>query len=66
MAVAKDLPATFEGEVVRGTLYLRTNLDAPTYRLYAVNPEGAGALWRGGSWSRLAPTRCSRCADHRR
>ena len=38
-AVAKDLPATFDGEVVRGRLYLRTNLDAPTYRLYLVDPE---------------------------
>ena len=37
--VAKDLPATFDGEVVRGRLYLRTNLDAPTYRLYLVDPE---------------------------
>ncbi len=45
--VAKDLPATFDGEVVRGTLYLRTNLDAPTYRLYAVNPEQpARTAWR--------------------
>ena len=47
VAVARDLPATFDGEVVRGTLYLRTNLDAPTYRLYAVNPEQpARAGWR--------------------
>ncbi len=45
--VAKDLPATFDGEVVRGTLYLRTNLDAPTYRLYAVNPgQPARTAWR--------------------
>ena len=47
VAVARDLSATFDGEVVRGTLYLRTNLDAPTYRLYAVNPEQpARAGWR--------------------
>jgi prolyl oligopeptidase len=39
VAVAKDLPATFDGVVVRGRLYLRTNLDAPTYRLYLVDPE---------------------------
>jgi prolyl oligopeptidase len=39
VAVAKDLPASFEGEVAHGRLFLRTNLDAPTYRLYAVDPE---------------------------
>ena len=39
VAVAKDLPATFEGVVIRGRLYLRTNLNAPTYRLYLVDPE---------------------------
>jgi prolyl oligopeptidase len=47
VAVAKDLPATFDGEVVRGRLYLRTNLDAPTYRLYLVDPEQpARERWR--------------------
>ncbi len=39
IAVAKDLPATFEGEIAHGRLFLRTNLDAPTYRLYVVDPE---------------------------
>ncbi|HEX2220382.1 MAG TPA: prolyl oligopeptidase family serine peptidase [Gemmatimonadales bacterium] len=39
VAVAKDLPASFEGEVAHGRLFLRTNLDAPTYRLYTVDPE---------------------------
>ena len=39
VAVAKDLPASFEGEVAHGRLFMRTNLDAPTYRLYAVDPE---------------------------
>ncbi len=39
VAVAKDLPASFEGEVMHGRLFMRTNLDAPTYRLYAVDPE---------------------------
>jgi prolyl oligopeptidase len=37
--VARGLPATFEGEIAHGRLFLRTNLDAPTYRLYVVNPE---------------------------
>jgi prolyl oligopeptidase len=37
--VAKDLPALFEGQVIGGRLYLRTNLHAPTYGVYAVDPE---------------------------
>ena len=37
--VAKDLPASFEGEVAHGRLFIRTNLDAPTYRLYVADPE---------------------------
>ena len=32
--VARDLPASFEGEIAHGRLFMRTNLDAPTYRLY--------------------------------
>jgi prolyl oligopeptidase len=37
--VAENLPASFEGEIAHGRLFLRTNLDAPTYRLYDVDPE---------------------------
>jgi prolyl oligopeptidase len=37
--VAENLLASFEGEVAHGRLFIRTNLDAPTYRLYAVDPE---------------------------
>jgi prolyl oligopeptidase len=37
--VAENLPATFEGQIAHGRLFLRTNLDAPTYRLYVVDPE---------------------------
>jgi prolyl oligopeptidase len=45
--VAKDLAASFDGELAHGRLFLRTNLDAPTYRLYAVDPERpARAGWR--------------------
>ena len=47
VAVAKDLPASFEGEVAHGRLFMRTNLEAPTYRLYAVDPERpAREHWR--------------------
>jgi prolyl oligopeptidase len=36
--VAQGLDAIFEGGVVDGVLYIRTNLDAPRYRLLAVDP----------------------------
>jgi prolyl oligopeptidase len=45
--VAEGLPASFEGEVAHGRLFLRTNLDAPTYRLYVADPERPDrAAWR--------------------
>jgi prolyl oligopeptidase len=37
--VAENLPATFEGEIAHGRLFIRTNLDASTYRVYVVDPE---------------------------
>jgi len=37
--VAENLAATFEGEIAHGRLFIRTNLDAPTYRLYTADPE---------------------------
>ncbi len=47
IAVARDLPASFDGEIAHGRLFLRTNLDAPTYRLYVVDPERPGrSAWR--------------------
>ncbi|HEU4699074.1 MAG TPA: prolyl oligopeptidase family serine peptidase [Gemmatimonadales bacterium] len=47
VAVAKDLAASFEGTVVRDRLYLRTNLEAPTYGLYEVDPtHPAREGWR--------------------
>jgi prolyl oligopeptidase len=36
--VAQGLDAIFEGGVVDGVLYIRTNLDAPRYRLMAADP----------------------------
>ena len=39
VAVARDLPALFDGAVYQGMLYLRTNLRAPTYGLYRVEAE---------------------------
>jgi prolyl oligopeptidase len=53
VAVAEGLPFSFDGEVVRGRLYLRTNLDAPTYRMYEVDPERP----QRGHWRELVPPR---------
>ncbi len=51
--VAENLTASFDGEVVRGRLFLRTNLDAPTYRLYDVDPEHPDRT----GWHELVPPR---------
>ena len=51
--VAEDLPASFDGEVAHGRLFLRTNLDAPTYRMYEVDP----ARPQRGHWRELVPPR---------
>jgi prolyl oligopeptidase len=36
--VAEGVAASFEGEIAHGWLLIRTNLDAPTYRIYRVDP----------------------------
>jgi prolyl oligopeptidase len=51
--VARDLPATFDGEIAHGRLFLRTNLDAPTYRLYVVDPEQVDR----SAWREIVPPR---------
>jgi prolyl oligopeptidase len=43
--VAENLPATFEGEIAHGRLFIRTNLDGSTYRLYTVDPEHPEREW---------------------
>ncbi len=53
VAVARDLPASFDGEIAHGRLFLRTNLDAPTYRLYVVDPERPGR----SEWREILPAR---------
>ena len=53
VAVARNLPASFEGEIAHGRLFLRTNLDAPTYRLYVVDPERPGRE----NWREIVPAR---------
>lgn len=51
--VAEKLPASFEGEIAHGRLFLRTNLDAPTYRLYQVDPEHP----ERSAWREIVPPR---------
>ena len=51
--VAENLPASFEAEVAHGHIFLRTNLDAPTYRLYRLDPE----LPARESWSEIVAPR---------
>jgi prolyl oligopeptidase len=59
VAVAENLPASFEGQVVRGRLYVRTNLDAPNYRLYRGDPERP----ERSRWEELIPTRSDAVLD---
>jgi prolyl oligopeptidase len=57
--VAKDLPASFEGHVVDGRLYIRTDLDAPNYRLLvadAVAPQRE-------RWREIVPARADAVLD---
>ncbi len=51
--VAENLAASFDGEVAHGRLFLRTNLDAPTYRLFEVNPAHPAR----GHWREIVPAR---------
>jgi prolyl oligopeptidase len=51
--VAENLPATFDGEIAHGLLFLRTNLEAPTYRLYLVDPERPNRQ----QWREIVPPR---------
>jgi prolyl oligopeptidase len=51
--VAKDLPASFEGEIAHGWLFIRTNLEAPTYRLYRVEPSQPDR----SRWREIVPPR---------
>ena len=37
--VVQDLAAAFEAQIVRDRLYIRTNFEAPNYRLYLAEPQ---------------------------
>ena len=51
--VARDLPAIFDAQVVRGRLYVRTNLEAPTFRLYVADPAAPDRK----NWREIIPAR---------
>jgi prolyl oligopeptidase len=59
VAVARDLPATFEGHVVGDRLYIRTNDGAPNFRLYLASP---GSPERA-AWREIIPTRSDAVLD---
>jgi prolyl oligopeptidase len=59
VAVAEGLRASFGGEIAHGRLFLRTDLDAPTYRLYEVDPERPAR----GHWRELVPPRADAVLD---
>jgi prolyl oligopeptidase len=51
--IAVNLPALFEGEIAHGRLFLRTNLGAPTYHLYEVDPDHPDR----SAWREIVPPR---------
>ena len=59
VAVARDLPATFEGQVVGDRLYIRTNYGAPNFRLYLARPESP----ERAAWREIIPTRSDAVLD---
>jgi prolyl oligopeptidase len=57
--VAEGLPFSFEGEIAHGRLFLRTNLDASTYRMYEADPAKPAR----GHWRELVPPRADAVLD---
>ncbi len=51
--VVQDLPALFEAQVAHDRLFIRTNLDAATYRLYQTLPTMPGRE----HWREIVPAR---------
>ena len=52
-AVVRDLPASFDATVVRDRLFLRTNLEAPNYRILTADPANP----RRETWREIVPAR---------
>jgi prolyl oligopeptidase len=57
--VVKDLPHSYEGHVVGGRLYIRTNEGAPNYRVLVADPASPA---RAG-WREIVPTRSDAVLD---
>ena len=53
VAVAKDLPASFDAQVAAGRLWLRTNIESPTHGLYAADPADPARE----RWETIVPPR---------
>jgi prolyl oligopeptidase len=53
MAVVRDRPFLYEAQVVRDRLYIRTNQDASTYRLYLADATGPAPQ----GWREVVPPR---------
>ena len=59
MPVVTGLDALFEAQVVGDRLYIRTNLDAPTYRLYLTTP----ARPQREHWREIVPAQAEAVLD---
>lgn len=57
--VVKDLPHTFEGQVIGQRLYIRTNQGAPNYRLYVTDPAAPAR----DRWREIVPARTDAVLD---
>jgi prolyl oligopeptidase len=57
--VVTDLPHSFDGHVIGKRLYIRTNQDAPNYRLYVTDPAAPSR----DCWREIVPTRADAVLD---
>ncbi len=57
--VVRGEPFTYEGQVVHGRLYVRTNRDATNYRLFVADPEAPDPA----GWREIVPTRAEAVLD---
>ncbi|MDZ4863136.1 MAG: prolyl oligopeptidase family serine peptidase [Gemmatimonadota bacterium] len=59
VSVVRDLPFSFDGQVVGHRLYIRTNLQAPNYRLFVTDPRSPGQA----AWREIVATRANAVLD---
>lgn len=58
-AIVVNLPYTYDAEVVQGRLYIRTNEQASTYRLYVADPAAPARE----QWREIVPPRADAVLD---